>query len=329
MFTFAEIRNAQVVEEIVGGNVQRTYTYGNALISQTQLIGGTWTTSFYGYDGGGSVRLLTDSAGNVTDTWDYDAFGAIIGRTGSTPNNYLYRGEQFDADLGVYFLRARYYDQQRGRFFSMDEFNGFLNEPLSLHKYLYANADPVNFRDPSGFSTLSDYAVKVRAFVVRQVAAIRQLSRQIACVIIKTASEIAQDPLVPIAAGLVELAFCKCQGGSGVGSGIGGRLGGSGGAGGAGGGDIILTRFGKAPETVEKLAADAAAAKAHPKVGIHGVSTTSQPKYPGAPSAPKSEVEKYFPVHKTLGPGHYTVELPEPVTQEVADLFNLIFRGCK
>jgi hypothetical protein len=90
-------------------------------------------------------------------------------------------------------------------------------------------------------------------------------------------------------------------------------------------GQTILTRFGKPIESVEKLAGEAANAKK--KIGIHGVSTTSQPKFPGAPSAPKSEVEKSFPVHKTLGPGHYTVELPEPVTQDVADLFNMIFRG--
>lgn len=200
---------AQVVEEIVGGNVQRTYTYGNALISQTQLIGSQWQTSFYGYDGSGSVRLLTNSAGNVTDTWDYDAFGNIIARTGTTPNNYLYRGEQFDTDLGIYFLRARYCDQQRGRFISMDEFDGFLDEPLSLHKYLYANADPVNFRDPSGFATLSDYAVKVRAFVARQVAALKRLAQHIACVILKTASVI--NPALELTASLIEFFFCKCK----------------------------------------------------------------------------------------------------------------------
>ncbi len=52
---------AHVVEEVVSGAVQRRYTYGLNRISQNQLISGTWTLSFYGYDGMGSVRFLTDA----------------------------------------------------------------------------------------------------------------------------------------------------------------------------------------------------------------------------------------------------------------------------
>ena len=52
---------AQVVEELVNGTAQRTYTYGLQRISQNQQISNAWTPSFYGYDGGGTVRLLTDS----------------------------------------------------------------------------------------------------------------------------------------------------------------------------------------------------------------------------------------------------------------------------
>jgi len=61
---------------------------------------------FYGYDGGGTARLLTDSTGTVTDTYDYDAWGNVVNTTGTTPNAYLYRGEQYDPDLGLY-LPAR------------------------------------------------------------------------------------------------------------------------------------------------------------------------------------------------------------------------------
>ena len=58
-------------------------------ISENQQISSTWTPSFYGYDGHGNVRFLTNSTGTVTDTYQYDAFGRLIASTGSTPNNFL------------------------------------------------------------------------------------------------------------------------------------------------------------------------------------------------------------------------------------------------
>jgi len=150
----------QVVEELVAGNVQRAYTYGTSIISQRQLIAGNFTPGFYGHDGHGSVRYLTDASGAITDHYDYDAFGNLVRSDGTTPNVYLFSAEQFDFDLGAYYMRARYYQPDRGRFFSMDPFDGRLADPMSLHRYLYANADPVNLADPTGRDiSLADLSV--------------------------------------------------------------------------------------------------------------------------------------------------------------------------
>ena len=92
----------------MNGAVTRTYAYGLQRISENQLIGSTWTPSFYGYDGHGNVRFLTNTAGAITDTYTYDAFGMPIASTGTTANNFLYSGEQFDSAAGLYYLRARY-----------------------------------------------------------------------------------------------------------------------------------------------------------------------------------------------------------------------------
>ena len=145
----------QVVEESVNGAVQRTYTYGLQRISQNQLIGGAWVPSFFIYDGAGTVRMLTDATGTVTDTYDYDAWGNAVNTTGSTPNVYLYRGEQYDPDLGLYYLRARYYSPLTGRFLTRDPDAGQIKAPATLHKYLYAAADPVNRIDPTGRNTIA------------------------------------------------------------------------------------------------------------------------------------------------------------------------------
>src|SRR5215469_17270912 len=93
--------------QIIQSGLSRWHSYGLSRISESQASG----TSFYGYDGHGSVRLLADSTGAITDRYDYDAFGNIISQVGTTPNVYLYSGEQNDPNLGLYYLRARYLSQ--------------------------------------------------------------------------------------------------------------------------------------------------------------------------------------------------------------------------
>jgi RHS repeat-associated protein len=88
--------------------------------------------------------------GAVTDSYEYDAFGNSFTVSGTTPNNYLYRGEQYDSDLGLYYLRARYYNPLMGRFMSRDPNEGTPFIPASFHKYLYVGGDPVNLIDPRG-----------------------------------------------------------------------------------------------------------------------------------------------------------------------------------
>jgi RHS repeat-associated protein len=102
------------------------------------------------------VRALTSESGTITDTYIYDAFGILVGKTGTSDNAYLYRGEQWDADLGLYYNRARYLSADSGRFWSMDAYEGRRDDPIGLHKYLYCAADPVISVDPSGYMTLMD-----------------------------------------------------------------------------------------------------------------------------------------------------------------------------
>ncbi len=132
-----------------------SYVYGDDLISRKK--GGE--ARYHLYDGHGSVRPLTDAAGNVTDSYIYDAFGNLRDHAGSADNRYLYAGEQYDPDAGLYYLRARYYDPANGRFMTHDLYEGNPYEPVTLHRYLYAGANPVMYADPSGkfFSVSSEY----------------------------------------------------------------------------------------------------------------------------------------------------------------------------
>ena len=140
------------------------YLYGDDLIKQTKAA----NDSYYLYDGLGSARALTNSAGTITDTYNYESFGTVLNQTGATPNNYLFTGEQFDNALGMTYLRNRYYDSSIGRFNQMDTWMGNNSDPVTLHKYLYANADPVNNIDPSGNISLGSVmsAVNVMSTLV-------------------------------------------------------------------------------------------------------------------------------------------------------------------
>jgi len=90
--------------------VQKTYVYGPDRISQTIVRGATrlLTVTTPTAD----VRLLMDGTGAVTDTYDYDAWGNLIASTGTTPNFYLYQGEQIrrgeaSCTIFVHLLRSR------------------------------------------------------------------------------------------------------------------------------------------------------------------------------------------------------------------------------
>jgi RHS repeat-associated protein len=87
---------------------------------------------------------------NRIDSYDYDAFGNLINSTGATPDVYLFAGEQYDPALGLYYNRARYLNTATGRFWTADTVEGQDQRPLTLHKYLYADANPVDGTDPSG-----------------------------------------------------------------------------------------------------------------------------------------------------------------------------------
>jgi RHS repeat-associated protein len=174
---------AQVVEESLDLNAfsDVRYTYGDDLVAQHRRIDATTTnSSTYHYDGIGSTRQLTDVEGAVTDTYVFEAFGELENSTGFTTNRYLFTGEQFDPNLGFYYLRARYYSPVIGRFSTMDSFPGVMFEPMTLHRYLYGNGNPANVIDPSGNFGISDVVGAVRVAGIQAVQATVRFGSKIA-----------------------------------------------------------------------------------------------------------------------------------------------------
>jgi RHS repeat-associated protein len=131
-----------VLLERQGAATTATYTYGNALVrkdAETPL-----------FDGLGSERTVTNTAGTVQGTLTMTAFGQAVASTGSSTDPYEFAatsGYRNDGDAGLMLVGARYYDAQTGSFISRDTF-------LDQLPYGYCNGNPVNGVDPNGHNVI-------------------------------------------------------------------------------------------------------------------------------------------------------------------------------
>ena len=93
---------------------------------------------------------VTDIAGGVTTRYTWDSWGNLQQQTGVSQQPFGFTGYQRDEQTGLHYAQQRYYDSEIGRFNRHDPFRGDIDTPLSLHRYLYANANPTIFVDPTG-----------------------------------------------------------------------------------------------------------------------------------------------------------------------------------
>ncbi len=136
----------QVLTARQGGSTAH-YLRGLGLIGE-QGSGNDWR--YYLPDALGSIRQLTDPAGQVALSQQYDPFGSLRSSQGESrsaygpPRNYGFAGEEQDPLNGQLFLRARTYQPSSGRFLQADPLLGSPTQPRSQHRYAYAFNNPVN-----------------------------------------------------------------------------------------------------------------------------------------------------------------------------------------
>lgn len=161
--TFAYDGQGRRVQKAAGG-VTRTYIYDQQSVLEERLTTGPIVRyvqgpgidrplaiqdeggiiSYYLADHLGSIVQMTNSAGAVTLSREYDPYGKLL--AGSSTTGFAFTGREWDPESGIYYYRARYYDPKIGRFISED--------PIGLRGgnnfYSYVHNDPTRFRDPSG-----------------------------------------------------------------------------------------------------------------------------------------------------------------------------------
>ena len=110
-------------------------------------------TQYYLYnkDIQGSTSSLVKEDGSVDATYQYTDFGeTTIQGDDQADNEVCYTGGIYDQTTGLYYLNARYYDPEDGRFLTEDTYRGDTAKPETGHLYVYCANNPVNYVDPSG-----------------------------------------------------------------------------------------------------------------------------------------------------------------------------------
>ena len=105
----------------------------------------------YNKDVQGSTTSVVGEDGTSPVAYDYDDFGVTttIGDSNFF-NEVCYTGGIYDVRTGLYYLNARYYDPNNGRFITQDTYRGELSKPDTKHLYVYCANNPINYADPSG-----------------------------------------------------------------------------------------------------------------------------------------------------------------------------------
>jgi RHS repeat-associated protein len=151
----------QVVADLdEAGGMVKAYVWGpgiDNLLSMT-VYGGTTNTYYALKDHLGSVLALTDGAGNIVESYRYDAWGrtTVYGANGAVlkasavGNRYCWQGREYSFKAGLYYFRARWYEPVTGRWMS--------NDPIGisggLNQYVFCGNNPINFVDPFGLDAV-------------------------------------------------------------------------------------------------------------------------------------------------------------------------------
>ena len=135
------------------GNVTQRYLNGpaeNQVLVEETLTGSTSTVRWALTDQVGSIRDVADNAGAVLDHVVYDSFGNITSQTDSTNALRMgYTGQVHDAETGLDYYHARYYDPGTGSFIRQDPM-GFAAGDGNLFRYV--GNSPVTNVDPTGLN---------------------------------------------------------------------------------------------------------------------------------------------------------------------------------
>lgn len=164
-----------------GGILWRTYYYaGGQRVGTRETTAAGMADVFYLLsDHLGSTTVTVDKTGTRTAELFYKAWGEIDPSRsyGTTPTQRKYTG-QYQADAGLLFYNARFYDNSLGRFIQADTITPELDNLIGHDRYAYTLNSPINHNDPSGhcIGPLLAICIAVGTFIVDNAAVITAIA---------------------------------------------------------------------------------------------------------------------------------------------------------
>lgn len=137
------------VEKKAGNNLRYyVHTPGGSLVYSIDAA--TNGRSFYHYDDTGNTIFVTGDAGGIKASYAYSPYGKRTGGSGKLDNPFAWQGQYgvMDEGEGLYYVRARYYNADTGRFISRDPIKSI--NPKEINPYQYALGNPLRFADVTG-----------------------------------------------------------------------------------------------------------------------------------------------------------------------------------
>lgn len=134
--------------------------------------GVTVTTYYYVLNLQGDVVKLVTSSGSVVASYEYDAWGNILSKSGTMAdkNPLRYRGYYYDSETGFYYLQSRYYDPANRRFINADSYASTGQGFVGCNMFAYCLNNPVNYIDVTGEGaiaiTIATYVVYALVFAI-------------------------------------------------------------------------------------------------------------------------------------------------------------------
>jgi|GEM_PF-4212269 len=146
------------------GSPRTTYYYRDLtqILSRHEIQGdGSGLQYFHHYDGLGDTSAWTNQSGMETQEYMYAPYGRLIDNNGpdnssnqTDPHtNLTWSGKPWDPETELNYFGARDYDSTTGTWIEQDPYRGRLMEPMTLHRTMYVNDNPINLVDWYGFMT--------------------------------------------------------------------------------------------------------------------------------------------------------------------------------